>query len=84
MNGGGGVSEIFGGPGEDDLTGSTDDIYGGAGDDFVDAVDGREDFVDCGRLEGPNIGGFDTDTAVIDGIDITVECENEVVSTPGP
>jgi hypothetical protein len=47
-------------------------------------VDGREDFVDCGRLEGPNIGGFDTDTAVIDEIDIIVECENEVVSTTGP
>jgi Ca2+-binding RTX toxin-like protein len=84
---GGGVSEIYGGPGVDDLTGSTDatdDIYGGSGDDFLDAVDGREDFVDCGRLESLTAGGFDTDTALIDEIDITVECESTVVSSPNP
>lgn len=49
---------------------------------FIDSVDGREDFVGCGRLESPNAGGFDTDTAIIDEIDVTVECENEVVSSP--
>lgn len=81
------MSEIYGGPGVDDLTGSTDatdDIYGGSGDDFIDAVDGREDFVDCGRLESLTAGGFDTDTALIDEIDVTVECENTVVSSPNP
>ena len=76
------MSELHGGPDEDTLTGNTDDIYGGSGDGFIDSVDGREDFVDCGRLESPNAGRFDTDTAIIDSIDITVECENEVVSSP--
>lgn len=60
----GGVSEMHGGPGEDTLNRNTDDIYGGSGDGFIDSVDGREDFVDCGRLESPNAGRFDTDTAI--------------------
>jgi hypothetical protein len=58
------VSELHGGPDEDTLTGNTDDIYGGSGDGFIDSVDGREDFVDCGRLESPNAARFDTDTAI--------------------
>ena len=55
---------MHGGPDEDTLTGNTDDIYGGSGDGFIDSVDGREDFVGCGRLESPNAGRFDTDTAI--------------------
>ena len=73
-------SEIYGGPGEDDLTGSTDatdDIYGGSNDSVIDALDGSEDgsedFVDCGLLKSPTAGGFEIDTE---------ECENAIVSTP--
>jgi hypothetical protein len=62
----GGVSEMHGGPDEDTLNRNTDDIYGGSGDGFIGSVDGREDFVDCGCLESPNAGAFDTDTALID------------------
>ena len=51
------------------------EIYGGSRDGVIDALDGREDFVDCGRLESPTAGGFEIDT---------VECENTIVSTPAP
>jgi len=49
------------------------EIYGGSNDGVIDALDGSEDFVDCGLLERSTAGGFEIDT---------VECENAIVSTP--
>ncbi|MGB3635513.1 MAG: hypothetical protein WA982_15835 [Rubrobacteraceae bacterium] len=42
LSGGPGKDELYGGPGYDVL-------LGGGGDDFVEARDGKEDYVDCGK-----------------------------------
>jgi hypothetical protein len=76
------AATIRGTGGDNRLVGTNrgEEIYGLGGGDFIDAVDAREDLVDCGRLEGPDVGGFDTDTAIVDEVDILVDCENVVVN----
>jgi hypothetical protein len=66
--GGAGADRILGGAGADVITGGTgrDRIDAGAGSDTIMAADGDRDTVDCGA---------GSDRAVVDAIDVTVNCE---------
>jgi hypothetical protein len=72
--GGAGDDRIYGGPGNDVITGGSgaDHLYGGPGSDTVYAADGERDFVDCGPGK---------DRAVVDAVDVVVNCE-VVVRSP--
>jgi hypothetical protein len=77
--GGAGTDRLFGGAGSDVLVGGTgsDKIFGGPGSDTVMAADGERDTIDCG--EG-------SDRAVVDAIDVVVNCEAVQLAntTPAP
>ena len=79
--GGAGADRILGGAGNDVITGGIgrDRISGGAGSDTIMAADGDRDIVDCGA---------GSDRAVVDGIDVVVNCESVQVAagptTPTP
>jgi hypothetical protein len=66
--GGAGADRILGGAGADVITGGTgrDAIDAGTGSDTIMAADGDRDTVDCGA---------GSDRAVVDAIDVTVNCE---------
>jgi hypothetical protein len=66
--GGAGADRILGGAGNDVITGGAgrDRISGQAGSDTIMAADGDRDTVDCGA---------GSDRAVVDGIDLVVNCE---------
>jgi Ca2+-binding RTX toxin-like protein len=69
---------IHGDDGNDRLYGSVkaDRVYGDAGDDLIDTYgDGVVDTVDCGA---------DNDTAYVDAIDTTTNCETVVVGSAAP
>jgi RTX calcium-binding nonapeptide repeat (4 copies) len=74
--GGAGDDRIYGGPGNDIITGGSgaDHLYGGPGSDTIYAADGERDVVDCGPGK---------DRAVVDAVDVTVNCE-VVVTRPSP
>ncbi|PTL58218.1 calcium-binding protein [Paraconexibacter algicola] len=78
LSGRGGDDTLLGGPGTDTLTGGTgtDTLLGDAGDDTLESRDGSADTVDC----GPGV-----DTARVDNVDTTVNCESvEVTIVPTP
>jgi Ca2+-binding RTX toxin-like protein len=69
---------VHGDGGNDRLYGSVkpDKVYGDAGDDLIDTYgDGQVDTVDCGA---------DNDTAYVDAIDTTTNCETVVVGSAAP
>ncbi|MTD44460.1 hypothetical protein GKE82_09190 [Conexibacter sp. W3-3-2] len=78
LSGRGGDDTLLGGPGTDTLTGGTgtDTLLGDAGDDTLESRDGSADTVDCGA---------GIDTARVDNVDTTVNCESvEVTIVPTP
>ena len=68
INGAAGTDTVHASGGADTVIGgaSADNLFGEAGDDFMDALDGEIDNVDCG--EG-------ADTTNVDGTDVLVACD---------
>jgi hypothetical protein len=71
--GGAGDDRIYGGPGNDVITGGSgaDHLFGGPGSDTIYAADGERDVVNCGPGK---------DRAVVDAVDIVVNCEVVVIA----
>jgi hypothetical protein len=85
IEGGSGNDVLFGGPGNDALLGDLgndrlvdhrgrDSFQGSWGRDYIDARDGRRDFVHCGGYAG--VGG--RDVAIVDRLDEVRYCEKVV------
>ena len=77
LYGGAGNDELYGGPGDDELYGGSgnDNLFGGDGGDFINSVDRRFDFVNCGRSDGMK------DRVVKDMQDETRSCREGEVET---
>lgn len=68
LKGGGGEDEARGGDGRDFIVGGrgNDILRGGPGNDHIEADDGFQDLIRCGK---------GTDTANVDRWDLTIDCE---------